>query len=80
MQERRNFARTFVRKRARIYLEDSSEIDCLVLDLTNAGAGIQVANLKDVPEALDLTFDLGRSIRSCRLVWRTLDRMGVEFI
>ena len=44
MPERRNFSRTSVRKCARIYLEDSLEIDCMVLDLTNAGAGIQVSN------------------------------------
>jgi len=80
MQERRRLVRTSVQRSARILLEDSSGLDCMVLDLTNTGAGIQVSNLMSFPEALDLTFDFGRSIRPCRLAWRTSDRVGVEFL
>ncbi len=80
MHGRRKFDRTCVQKSARILLEDSSGFDCIVQDLTNTGAGIQVSNLINLPEALDLTFDFGRSIRPCRLAWRNLDRMGVEFL
>jgi PilZ domain len=80
MQERRKFERTCVQKSARILLEDSLGVDCIVRDLTNAGAGIQVSNSMSLPATLDLTFDFGHSIRPCRLAWQTLDRMGVEFL
>jgi hypothetical protein len=80
MPERRKFERTCVQKSARILLEDSLGVGCVVRDLTNFGAGIQVSNSMSLPAALDLTFDSGRSIRPCRLAWRSLDRMGVEFL
>jgi hypothetical protein len=49
-------------------------------DLTNVGAGIEIPNAIDLPEVLEMTFDGGRSIRPCRLVWRTFSRTGVEFL
>ena len=79
MQHHRKFERTRMQKSARILLKENSGIDCVVRDLTNTGACIQLPKMLDLPEALDLTFDRGRSIRSCRLVWRTLDKIGVEF-
>jgi transposase InsO family protein len=68
MQKRRKFERTCVQKSARILLENSLGVECVVLDLTNAGAGIQVSNLISLPAALDLTFDFGRSIRAFQVV------------
>lgn len=79
MHERRKYVRTRVQKRATILIENSSAIDCTVWNLTNAGAGIQIPDAICLPEALNLTFDAGRSIRSCRLAWRTLNKVGVEF-
>jgi hypothetical protein len=80
MQQHRKFERTRMQKNARILLKEYSKIDCVVRDLTNTGAGIQLPKMLDLPETLDLTFDRGRSIRSCRLVWRSLDRLGVKFL
>ncbi len=34
----------------------------------------------DLPESLDLTLDGGHSTRRCRLVWRKLNKTGVEFL
>jgi hypothetical protein len=80
MLERRKFQRTHVMVRARIVLEDSSIIDCTVLDLTIAGAGILATPMTGISNRFDLTFDGARSLRPCRLIWRTSDRMGVEFL
>jgi two-component system cell cycle response regulator len=80
MQERRKLARTRVLKRAKFYLGKSTVIDCVVRDLTNVGAGVEVPNTIDLPETVDLTFDGGRSIRRGRSVWRKLNKTGVEFI
>ena len=79
MHERRKFTRTNVQKAARLLTEEPRPVDCLVLDLTNCGAGIRLQSLDTLPNTLDLTFDSGRSHRACRLVWQIADRIGVEF-
>ena len=79
MLERRKRVRLRVLKSAKFLLGKSSVLDCVVHDLTNVGAGIKIPNTIDLPEALKMAFDGGRSIRSCRIVWRTLFRAGVEF-
>lgn len=79
MQERRKYVRTHVQRPARLLTEEPLPVDCLVLDLTNSGAGIRVQDSSPLPDTLNLTFDSGRSHRSCRLVWRVADRIGVEF-
>ena len=80
MQERRKTARARVHKRAKIIPEASSVIDCVVRDLNSGGARIDVPHASNLPEKVDMTFDGGRSVRPCRLVWRTLDAAGVKFI
>jgi hypothetical protein len=79
MQERRKITRTRALKGAKLLLGNSSVIDCVVRDITNVGAGVEVPNTIDLPEALDLTYDGGRSLRRCRRVWRKLNKIGVEF-
>jgi PilZ domain-containing protein len=80
VQERRKLARSRVLKGAKIVLGNSSVIDCAVRNVTNSGARVQIANTVDLPNGLDLTFDGGRSLRPCRVVWRSVTETGVEFI
>ena len=80
MLERRKFTRTRVHKNAKVMLGKSSVVDCVVHDLTGAGAGVEIPNTIALPDALDLTFDGGRSIRQARRVWRILNRAGIEFV
>lgn len=80
MQERRKVTRARVLKAAKMLLWKSSVIDCVARDLTNSGAGLQVSSAADLPESLDLTLDAGHSIRRCRLIWRKLNKAGVEFL
>ena len=79
MQERRKYARSQVLKSAKLLLGTSSMVDCVVHDLTNRGARIEATNPDALPRSLDMTFDGGRSLRPCRLVWRTSNEVGVEF-
>jgi hypothetical protein len=79
MQERRKMTRTRVLKGAKFLLGKSSVRDCVVRNLTNAGAGVEVANTLDLPDDLNLTFDGNRTSRQCRLIWRKLNKTGVEF-
>ena len=80
MQERRKRGRAQVIKNAKLVLGTSSVVDCVVSNLTNTGARVEVPNTIALPDNLVLTFDGGRSMRSCRLVWRTLDETGIEFL
>jgi hypothetical protein len=80
MQDRRKSARTRVFKNAKLFIGTSSVVDCLVGNLTNTGARVQIANTIDLPEELGITFDGGYSVRSCRPIWRTANEAGVEFL
>ena len=72
--------RSKVLKGAKIILGTSSVIDCVVRNVTNTGARVELANTVELPEDLGLTFDGGRSIRSCKVVWRTGTETGVQFV
>ena len=80
MAERRKSGRSRVLKSAKLVLDRSAIIDCVVRNLTNKGARLQIANTVDLPRAFEMTFDGGYSIRPCRLVWRTMTETGVEFV
>jgi len=80
MQDRRRLARSRVLKSAKLVVGTSSVVDCVVRNLTNTGARIAIPNTTRLPEDLVLTFDGGRSMRPCRLIWRRLDETGVEFV
>ena len=80
MQERRKFQRTKVHKAARVIAARCQQlIGCTVLDLSIGGAVIAVANASDVPNEFDLTFDAARTMRPCRVAWRTDNRIGIAF-
>jgi len=80
MSERRKWPRLRVFKCAKLVVRKSSVFDCVVRDLTNGGARIEIPNAIDLPEKLGMTFDGGHLIRPCRLVWRKLTGTGVEFL
>lgn len=80
MYERRKNRRAHVVKGAKFLLGNSSVRDCVVRDLTDAGARVEIPNTIDLPEVLKLTFNAGRSFRRCRLVWQKMGWTGVEFV
>ena len=52
---------------------------CGVTDITDAGAGIRIYDLPFLPLNFELSFDNFRTIRTCRLIWRDGDFLGVMF-
>ena len=81
MPERRKFDRTNIRKSAKMLFAGYEKlIDCVVCDLSIAGAGIKVANAAAVPDQFELTFDAARTLRACRIAWRSESRIGVAFL
>ena len=79
MSERRQYPRMRVLKSREDRVWHIFSVDCVVRDLSSTGAHIQIQNAIGLPEAVDITFDGGHTFRPCRLKWRTLNEMGVEF-
>src|SRR5271170_3884145 len=79
-QDRRVRKRTRVLRNAKIIVPRRSPvIYCTVENITGGGACLKLASTFGVPETFDLTFEHGRTRRSCRVVWRTNDKLGVKF-
>jgi diguanylate cyclase (GGDEF)-like protein len=57
-----------------------SSIDCVVKNLSDAGGRLQVTSTQDLPDAFQLVIEGRRENRSCRIVWRSDDRVGVAFL
>jgi PilZ domain-containing protein len=79
MLERRRFPRTKVYKGAKVVLVDRSTVNCIVRNLSNHGACLQLPSTADLPAEFDLSFDTGRTLRNCRVAWQTLTNLGVSF-
>jgi hypothetical protein len=78
--ERRIVKRTRVKRSAKIIVPRRSPmVHCTVQDITGTGACLKLANTHGVPQTFDLTFEQGRTRRSCRVIWRTNDKLGVTF-
>ncbi len=81
MTERRDVARTRIRRNAEIVVarRGVEKVQVTLQNLTSTGACLTLASTYKVPDTFDLTFDQGRSCRPCRVKWRTGDRLGVSF-
>lgn len=64
---------------AKIVLEGGfSVFDCLVRDISSAGARLKVQNALPIPEKFTLLISDGRSFEAT-VRWRRLDSIGVSF-
>jgi hypothetical protein len=78
--ERRAVKRTRVLRCAKIIVPRRSPvIHCTVQNITGGGACLKLANTYGVPQTFELTFEHGRTRRTCRVVWRTDTKLGVTF-
>lgn len=55
-----------------------STIDCKVRNVSSKGAKLQVASVVGIPDTFDLLLE-GATCHPCRVVWRTLKELGVQF-
>ena len=77
--ENRNTQRRSTLKGGRIVFNAGrSTIDATVRNLSPKGAKLQVASVVGIPDTFDLLLE-GNSRQPCRVVWRTLKELGVEF-
>jgi two-component system, chemotaxis family, chemotaxis protein CheY len=76
---RRHVRRRVVKGGQLVYAHGASTTECLIRDLSESGARIQVANAQDIPAEIVLSFDDGRASRPCMVKWRRNNELGVEF-
>ncbi len=79
MLERRRFPRTQVFKGAKIILAYRAPVSCIVRNLGNHVACLQLPSTADLPAEFDLSFDTGLTLRKCHIAWQTITNVGVAF-
>ncbi len=58
---------------------DGSGIDCLVRNISDGGANLEVESQIGIPSSFDLVINVEHSNRHCHVVWRKARRIGVAF-
>jgi len=80
MVERRNENRSRTLLAGKIAFNGRrSVIDCIVRNLSDTGACLQITNSAGIPTTFELVLDAEPRGRPCKLVWLTDTRAGVEF-
>src|SRR5579863_6963382 len=80
MEERRKAARNRSLFQGKILINDRrSVIDCVVRNLSENGACVQVASLAGIPPAFELQIGDESALRSCVAIWHNDNRIGIEF-
>jgi hypothetical protein len=78
-QEHRDVARHRVLKGAYITFKGhGTVIDCVVRNLSDGGACLNVETSIGIPDSFDLVLDHA-SVRNCRVTWRKATQIGVAF-
>ena len=54
-------------------------VNCLVRDMTIAGAALDVAEPHNIPERFNLVFKADGTLIPCHVIWRQDERIGVNF-
>jgi hypothetical protein len=54
-------------------------VGCVIRDLTEAGAALEVGQQGDIPDQFTLVVVAKKKIYSCNVVWRKNRRIGVSF-
>jgi len=78
MIERRRKARHPIFESARIVFNYRHVRGCTVRNFSDDGACLEPASTAGIPETFDLLRH--RQARTCQVIWRTLDCLGVCFV
>jgi hypothetical protein len=79
--ERRRWPRRRVLKRGKIlYYDRPSVIDCTIRDISEGGARLLCSQSGLLPKEFFLVFVVEKEMRNARIVWRTAEELGVEFL
>lgn len=77
--ERRLSPRRIANIEAKIVFDAGRSVrPCIVRDLSEGGAKLEVATVAGIPPTFDLILP-GRPPQPCRVAWRALKEMGVSY-
>lgn len=63
-----------------VFNRQLSVIDCTVRDLTDEGACLVMGSPVGLPETFELLIPVDNFKRTCRVVWKSSDKIGVAFL
>jgi hypothetical protein len=56
-----------------------TRLDCVIRNLSEGGAKLEFATVRGIPQNFDLMIP-GHRPQPCRVAWRALKEMGVQFV
>jgi hypothetical protein len=56
-----------------------SQMACIIRDLSDGGAKLEVTSVRDIPPTFDLLIPGHRPI-PCRVAWRAMKELGIAFV
>jgi hypothetical protein len=78
-EKRRKEPRRHALKAGQIQIDKHSTIDCIVRNLTEGGACLEVASPIGIPNTFVLSIPLDKSTRRCHVSWKNVRKIGVSF-
>jgi hypothetical protein len=79
MIEKRTVPRHRVLKRGSLAFNGGGAMDCIVRNLSQTGARIEIASPVGVPEVFTLVIETDHFKRRCHAIWSSERRIGVAF-
>jgi hypothetical protein len=79
MEERRKLPRQRTFKGGVIIFGTAPVVECMIRNLTDAGAGLEFGTPAVVPDHFTLLIKPERRKRSCQVIWRQTGKIGVRF-
>jgi hypothetical protein len=80
MSENRRSARLRTYKGGSIILGVAAAIDCIIRNMSETGAALEVDNPVGVPNEFTLLIKPEFVKRNCQVIWRSAKRIGVQFV
>ncbi len=78
--ERRSSPRLKTFKGGSIIFELAPPVDCIIRNMSEHGAGLELKNPAAIPDIFQLLIKPELVKRNCRVVWRAENRIGVQFV
>jgi PilZ domain len=77
ISDRRGAPRKKILRSGRTVWQNGDSTECIIHNLSETGAHLEIRG--PVPKTIDLVVDGDQSRRSCWVVWRKANRIGVKF-
>ena len=79
-EDRRRDQRHRAFKGASISFDRAAGIDCIVRNISDGGAMLEIASPVGIPNDFTLVIKPEYLKRKCRVVWRSAKKIGVRFV